>query len=99
MDVGFRTTLLRRCYEDEAQAVRRWGSGAGRKYIQRVTTLMAVERFADLFQIKSLRLHALKGDREGQYTTTIDDRWRLIVFYDEANETLSVEEVSRHYGD
>jgi len=99
MDVSFRTTTLRKCYENEAMATRRWGSVAGQKYIQRIAVLMAAEKFTDLFQIRALRLHALKGEREGQYTIAIDERWRLILAYDEAEETLFVEEVSRHYGD
>lgn len=80
-------------------AARRWGSVVGRKYIQLTTVLMAAEKFTDLFQIRALRLHALKGDREGQYAITIHERWRLLLVYDEAEGTLFVEEVSRHYGD
>jgi proteic killer suppression protein len=99
MDVTFRTAVLRRCYEDEAMAIRRWGPTVGQKYIQRITVLMAAEKFTDLFQIRALRLHPLKGEREGQYAITIHEKWRLILAYDEAGETLSMEEVSNHYDD
>lgn len=99
MEVSFRTNALRRCYENENEAAQQWGSVVGRKYIRRIAELMAEERFTDLFQIRALRLHALKGDKEGQYAITIHERWRLILAYDEAEGTLFVEEVSRHYGD
>jgi len=71
----------------------------GQKYIQRITVLMAAEKFADLFQIRALRLHDLEGDREGQYALSVHERWRLILTFDKAQETLFVEEVSKHYGD
>lgn len=99
MEVCFRTAGLRRCYEDESRASRRWGTRVGRKYIRRVTVLRAAEKFIHLFQIRSLRLHALKGDREGQYAITIHARWRLILTYDEAEDALFLEEVTSHYGD
>ena len=99
MDIAFRSAALRRCYENEVTATRQWGSVVGRKYIQRITVLMAAEKLTDLFQIRALRLHSLEGDREGQYAITVHERWRLILVYDEAKETLLVEEVSRHYGD
>jgi plasmid maintenance system killer protein len=99
MEITFRSIALRRFYENEVTAIRQWGPVVGRKYIQRVTVLMAAENFTDLFQIRALRLHALEGHREGQYAITVHERWRLILVYDEAKETLFVEEVSRHYGD
>ena len=99
MQVRFRTTLLRRCYEDVDRASRRWGPAVGRKYIQRITILLAAGKFTDLFEIKSLRLHPLKGDRQGQYAIALSGRWRLILTYDESEEAVSVEEVTTHYGD
>ena len=99
MELRFRNTDLLRCYEEESRASRSWGPTVGLKYIQRVTVLRAVERFTDLFQIRSLQLHALKGNRKGQHAIIIHGRWRLIVTYDKDEKLLFVEEVSSHYGD
>ena len=53
----------------------------------------------ELYTIRSLRFHKLSGEREGQYAIVLDDRWRLIVSYMDAESKFRVEEVSRHYGD
>ena len=99
MEVRFRTTALQRCYEDERRASRRWGAVVGQRFIQRITILRAASSFGDLFQLRSLGLHALKGDREGQFSLTIHGRSRLTVTYDEDEDVLIVEEVTAHYGD
>jgi len=99
MEVVFRTSILRRCYEDSARASRRWGSPIGPKYIQCVTIARAAEKFADLYKFGSLNLHPLTGDHKGKYAMTIHGRWRLIVTWDETQEILILEEVTNHYGD
>ena len=53
--------------------------------------------FRKLFDIASLRLHPLTGDRQGQYALTLTGRWRLILTV--AGDTAIIEEVSSHYGD
>ena len=98
MEVAFASNSLRRCYETHAEAVREWGSTVARKYIQRVNVLYAAREFADLYTIKSLRVHKLKGDLEGQYAITIHDRWRLLLSR-LADDRVRIEEVTKHYGD
>jgi toxin HigB-1 len=72
----------------------------GRTYIQRVNTLWAARDGRDLFALKALDMHPLKGSRRGQYAIRLGDRERLIVtFEDDAWTVVSVEEVSKHYGD
>jgi len=45
-------------------------------------------------------MHPLRGDRSGQYAIRLGDRERLIItFENEAFTIVSVEEVSKHYGD
>ena len=63
---------------------------------------MAAVKFADLFEIQSLYLHPLTGDRRGQYAMTIKGRWRLIIALndlDDQQQVITLEEVSNHYDD
>ena len=60
----------------------------------------AAESIEDLHRIPVLRVHGLKGDRQGQYALWLTARARLIVtFTGEAQTTVRIEEVSKHYGD
>jgi len=98
VEVHFRSKSLRRCYEDSADGARAWGPVVGRKYILRVNVLYAVKQFSELYSIRALRLHELKGERKGQYAITVHDRWRLLLTR-VTDDTVRVEEVTQHYGD
>ena len=100
MVVLFATSRLERCYRSASMAQREWGPTVGRKYIQRVNTLWAAKDGRDLFALRSLDLHPLKGERKGQFSIHLGERERLIVaFEDDAWTIVRVEEVSKHYGD
>ncbi len=98
MEVEFASKSLRRCYERYAEAVREWGPAVGRKYVLRVNVLYAAAEFGVLYSMRALRLHKLKGQREGQYGITLHGRWRLLVAR-LADDRVRVEEVTKHYGD
>jgi plasmid maintenance system killer protein len=98
MKVLFASRQLMRCYEDSDRAMRKWGPNVGRKYIARVQALYAANKFSDLFTIRSLAVHELKGGHEGQYAVILHGRWRLVVV-PEGEDTVRVEEVTHHYGD
>ena len=95
----FASNHLRGCFEECGEAARVWGAHVGRRYIQRINVLLAAEAFQDLYTVRSLRLHPLKGDRTGQYAIDVTNRVRLILTYEEDVQTIRVEEVSQHYGD
>jgi len=98
--VRFATGRLERCYRELRMAEREWGPKVGRTFIQRINTLWAAKDGRDLFVLRSLDLHPLKGDRKGQFSIRLGERERLIVtFEDDARTIVRVEEVSRHYGD
>lgn len=98
MEVVFGSQELVKCYQESDRAIRRWGPDVGRRYIQRVNVLYAQKRFSDLYTIRSLRLHPLKREREGQYAITLLGRWRLVVV-PVAEGKVRLEEVTQHYGD
>jgi proteic killer suppression protein len=100
VQVKFRTTQLQRCYESPTKAIQKWGAEVGRRYVQRIDILYAAETIEDLYRIPVLRFHPLKGNRQGQYALWLTARARLIVtFTGEAETTVWIEEVSKHYGD
>ena len=99
MQVYFRTNGLRRNYEESAQAIRSWGPIVGRRYIIRVTELYDARDFESLTQIRSMRIHQLRGRFEGMWAINLTGAWRLIVSKGESEQEIIIEEVSNHYGD
>ena len=99
MQIEFRTNRLRSCYADSSAGAREWGDKVARRYIERVNVLKAAKTIDDLYKVAALRFHALKGDRQGQHSITLVDRWRMVVtFRDDALTVVRIEEVSARYG-
>ncbi|RPI46925.1 MAG: type II toxin-antitoxin system RelE/ParE family toxin [Betaproteobacteria bacterium] len=48
-----------------------------RRAVMRLTQLNAITRLDDLRFPRSNRLEPLKGDRKGQWSVRINDRWRI----------------------
>ena len=99
MRVEFANNRLRRCYHSYSIASRAWGDVIARRYINRIETLRLIERFDDLYPIRSLRLHRLSGQRTGQFAIVLDRRWRLIITYSREDNAIRIEEVTNHCGD
>ena len=100
MDVRFATVALEKRYQDNTEAQKAWGEKIARRYVQRVDALYEAETAKDLFALRALRLHPLKGQRRGQHALRLDDTWRLIVRFEGERLTIvTVEEVTKHYGD
>lgn len=99
MRVEFANNRLRRCYYSYSVASRAWGDVIARRYINRIETLYMLERFDELYPIRSFRLHRLSGQRTGQFAIVLDRRWRLIITHRYEDNTIRIEEVTNHYGD
>lgn len=71
-----------------------FGVSIGRKYIQRLAILRAVESFGELSGLRSLHLHQLTGNRTGQHAITLTANYRLIIqrLGDESIRVISVED-------
>jgi proteic killer suppression protein len=52
---------------------------------KRLRWLDAATSLADLGAIRGNRLEALKGDRDGQYSIRINDRWRICFSWRDGN--------------
>ena len=48
-----------------------------RRALRKLETLHVALRLADLRGLPGNRLHALQGDRAGQYAIAVNDQWRL----------------------
>ena len=79
MEIEYASKRLANASLSLSEASRFFGVPIGRKYIQRIAVLRAVEKFQQLFGLQALKLHPLKGDREGQYAITLTGNCRLIV--------------------
>lgn len=98
MKVEFRTLRLRKCYESQRRAVKELGDLA-RRYISRINMIYACKTVDDLHKLPQLGVHALKGERAGQFAISLSGNMRLIVSIEQGqSETVvRVEEVSKHY--
>ena len=99
MELSFKNEQLRNSYEQFEKAVNKWGPQVARKYVTRVEQLYAVSNFQEIFKIRAMHFHPLKGPYQGKYAITLAGRWRLIVSKGDSEERLNIEEVSNHYGD
>jgi plasmid maintenance system killer protein len=79
VEIEFSSNRLANASVHLSEATRLFGVPIGRKYIQRLTVLRATEKFTHLYGHRALRLHALKGNRAGQYSMTLTGNYRLIV--------------------
>ena len=81
-----------------SEATRMLGVPIGRRYIQRLAVLRAVDKFTELYGHRALRLHPLRGDRAGQYAITLSANYRLTItrISEDAIRILSVED---YHGD
>lgn len=99
MRLFFRSNALQKGYEEADYGIRRWGPQVARKYVQRIEALYAAQNFDEIKRIRAFRTHELEGERKGEWAITLTQRARLIVSPSEDGKTVTVEEVSQHYGD
>ena len=97
MDVQFRSRRLERRYHQSGEAVRAWGEEAGRRYVQRINALRKAPAVVDLYGVRSLDFHPLRGDWAGQYALRLTGQMRLIVTIGDAEQVM-VEEVVDYHG-
>ena len=60
---------------------------------RKLTALDEAEDLRDLFAVPGHRLERLKGNRRGEYSIRINDRWRLVFRWTESGpENVKVED-------
>jgi len=95
--VKFKTNTLQKWLEDSKMAQRALGSEVARKYVQRVQLIQQTSDLDELTALPALRCHPLAGDRAGSYGIKLTGFYRLIISIEEG--VVTIEEVSKHYGD
>ena len=98
MDIEFSTNRLATASLSLTSATRLFGTLIGRKYIQRLVVIRAVDEFTQLFGLRARRLHPLTGGLAHRYAMTITGNFRLIVerVIEDTVHILSVED---YHGD
>ncbi len=99
MDLYFGSRALERRYRSQKEATKKYGPDLARRYAQRVTALYDAEDWSSIVGIRSLRAHPLRDNRAGQWAITLQGRWRLVVEVGEDEKSVTIREVSNHYGD
>lgn len=100
MQVRFRDKKLEKCFLESKKAAREFGEKVARRFIQRVQIIQSTPDLDTLVKAPGLHCHPLKGDRAGQWSVTLIDRWRLIFTFENDKMTIvQIEEVSNHYDD
>jgi len=79
VELEFASNRLADAAVNLSEASRLFGVPIGRKYIQRLAVLRAADNFPQLYGLRALRLHPLKGNRAGQYAITLTGNYRLII--------------------
>ena len=79
MNIEFASNHLSGASVSLSEAIRLFGVPVGRKYIQRLAVLRATDKFSQLYGLRALRLHVLKGNRAGQYSVALNENYRLIM--------------------
>jgi toxin HigB-1 len=77
------------------QRVKRWSPELSGAALRKLRMLDAAEELTDLRVPPGNRLERLKGDRQGQYSSRINDQWR-ICFRWEGGNAYDVEIVDYH---
>lgn len=98
MIVRFRTRSLQARARDVALAQRAWGAEVGAKYVDRLLALTAAENMGTLRQNRALRLHALKGRRQGTWAIDLTRSWRLVFEHDAEENAILILEVADYHG-
>lgn len=98
MEIEFATDRLAAASLRLSEASRVFGVPIGRKYIQRLAIIRAVDKFEQLYGHRALPLHASRGNRSGQFAITLTANYRLVI--GKANEdAVRILGVEDHHGD
>lgn len=88
MEIYFRTKRLQKICSKQSEMVRKLGTGCANRLKQRMAELRGAPALSDISHLSPPRLHALGGDRKGQYSVDLQHPQRLLFII--ADETISL---------
>ena len=97
MKIQFRNNQLRNAYYDRIVREGLWGRIVANKYVQRVGFVADASGIDELRANRSLRFHALTGDRAGQFGIDLTGNMRLVVSFTDKNEVTIILEVTDYH--
>ncbi len=77
MDTYFASRRLQQAAQSLQDSKRQFGD-MGARYIERLQVIQAAATFLELRKIQSLRIHALKGARAGEWALKLNQNWRIV---------------------
>jgi len=77
LDISFKTNKLRKCANNDVEAVKRLGPKRAALFKRRLDDLMDSHCLEDVRYLPG-SYHELKGDRKGQWACSLDHPYRLI---------------------
>lgn len=89
MDVEFANDDLSRL-ETDPRFTGGWPQAVVRGYRKAMQAIRAAVYEADLYALRGLRFHKLKGDRSHQHAMSINKQWRLIVEIEEQQKERKI---------
>ncbi len=78
MEIVFVSRKIEKACNSERESVRMWGAENARKIRRRLAELHAAGTLGDMGRFPPARLHALKGDRKGQFAVDVRHPFRLL---------------------
>jgi proteic killer suppression protein len=78
VEINFKTTKLEGIFNSEKELLKNFGTENGRLIMRRMTVLSAAPTLADVPARRPERMHALKGNRKGQFAVDIKHPFRLL---------------------
>ena len=97
MQLHFRTNALRRCFEDERRASRRWGAVVGQQYVDRLWEIQTVPDWDALSVVSEFGFHPLRGDRAGEFAVRLTGAMRLIVLPGDTDRDIIIWNVENYH--
>ena len=97
MDTYFASRRLQQAAQSLQESKRQFGD-LGARYIERLQVIQAAPTFLELRKIQSLRIHALKGARDEEWSLKLNQNWRLVFTVPSETECIikSVEDYHDH---
>lgn len=100
MRLRFEDEDLRRLFEDASFRHPRLGDDLVKSYRKKLAFLSAAMNVQDVRSMKSLHLEKLSGKRKGQHSIRLNDQWRVILRFEQAQTegtvTVIVEIIDYH---
>ena len=98
MRIGFKSKKLEKLYTQEKGA-RKYPPPVVDAFFELVSTIQAADSLLDLYALESLHFEQLGGDRKGDRSFILHDRWRLEVVLEKDRQgyMVTILKISKHY--